>query len=136
MNETNNTSIVQQAYAAFGRGDVPALLALLDENVDWHPVYGVGSQVVTGGRRRGRAAVGTFFEQLAQSYNFSVFEPREYVAQGDKVVALGRYAFQVLSTGRTAESDWSMVFTLRDGKVVKFVEHTDSAAIDRAWQAN
>jgi ketosteroid isomerase-like protein len=31
-------------------------------------------------------------------------------------------------------SDWVMVFTLRNGKVVSFQEFTDSAAIDRAYQ--
>src|SRR5256885_16262158 len=100
MNQTTNTSIVQQAYAAFGRGDIPALLGSLDEKVDWVPVYGAGGHVLTSGRRQGRAAVGTFFQQIAQSYKFSVFEPREFVEQGDKVVALGHYTATVNKTGR------------------------------------
>jgi len=133
MTPTNNTSIVQQAYAAFGRGDVPALLALLDENVDWQPVYGAGPHVVTGARRRGRAEVGTFFQQVGQSLKFSLFEPREFVEQGDKVVALGHYTGTVNPTGRALDADWVMVFTLRNGRIVKFVEFSDSAAVDRAW---
>ena len=30
-----NTKVVQQAYDAFGRGDIPGLLALLDDSVEW-----------------------------------------------------------------------------------------------------
>ena len=45
MSAPTNTQIVQQAYAAFGRGDIPALLSLLAEDVDWHPVYGAGPNV-------------------------------------------------------------------------------------------
>lgn len=133
MNPTTNTSIVQQAYAAFGRGDIPALLGFLDEKVDWQPVYGAGRHVTTGGRRRGRAEVGKFFEQVAQSYQFSVFEPREFIAQGDKVAVLGHYTATVNGTGGKVDSDWVMVFTFQDSRITKFVEFSDSASIDRAW---
>ena len=62
------------------------------------------------------------------------FEPKEFVAQGDKVVALGHYAWHVRSTGREWESDFAHVFTVEDGKVRRFQEYTDSAALAEAFR--
>ena len=92
MNQPAPTAVVQQAYAAFGRGDLPALLTLMDEQVAWHPIVGAGPEVPTAGLRHGRAAVEQFFITLGQHLNFTVFQSKEFVAQGDKVVALGHYA--------------------------------------------
>ena len=133
MNAEQNTAVVKQAYAAFERGDIPQLLALVDENVDWQPVIGAGPEVPTSGRRRGRAEVGRFFDTVGKSLSFSVFSPREFVAQGDKVVALGHYTAKAIPTGGTIDSDWVMTFTLNNGKIVKFSEFTDSAQINRAF---
>jgi ketosteroid isomerase-like protein len=66
---------------------------------------------------------------------FSSFEPREYVAQGDRVIALGSYRANVKSTGRFYECDWAMAFTLQDGKISQFQEFTDTAAIAAALPA-
>jgi ketosteroid isomerase-like protein len=85
------------------------------------------------GERKGKAAVAEFFRQVAESEDFEQFEPREFVAQGDKVVALGHYRAVVKATGRTFGSDFVMVFTLRDGKIAAFQEFTDSAGINAAF---
>jgi ketosteroid isomerase-like protein len=130
----DNTRIVQDAYAAFARGDVQTLLGYFDDNIVWKPVTGAGAHVPTAGERRGKAAVGEFFKTVSETVNFERFEPREFVAEKDKVVALGYYTAKA-PTGRRFESDFVMVFTLRDGKVVQFQEFSDSAAINAAYDA-
>jgi len=132
MQETQNTKVVQDAYAAFGRGDIPGVIANLADDVVWNGVYGAGPHVPTSGERRGKAAVSEFFGQVAANVNFLKFEPREFVATGDKVVALGHYT-ATTPTNRTFDSDFAMVFTLRDGKVTHFQEFADSAAINAAY---
>ena len=97
-------------------------------------VTGAGPHVPTAGERRGRKSVGEFFRIVGESVDFSRFEPREFVAQGDKVVALGHYAAKTPS-GRGFESDFVMVFTVRNGKIVQFQEFSDSAAINAAYDA-
>jgi ketosteroid isomerase-like protein len=54
-----NIGIVQNGYAAFGRGDIPGLLSLLDDNVEWKTPG--AADLPTAGTRRGRAEVGDFF---------------------------------------------------------------------------
>jgi ketosteroid isomerase-like protein len=77
--------------------------------------------------------VAEFFQQVAASEEFQQFEPREFVAQGEKVVAIGHYRAITKPTGKSFESDFAMVFTMRDGKVAKFQEFTDSAGINAAF---
>jgi uncharacterized protein len=69
---------------------------------------------------------------VAQHVKFSAFDPKEFVASGDKVVALGHYT-ATTPTGGSFDSDFAMVFTLRNGKVVRFQEFSDSAAINAAY---
>ena len=132
MAEAENTKVVQEAYAAFGRGDVQTILDRLDDHVVWTAVYGSGPQVPYSGERRGKAVIGEFFKQVAESVTFSRFEPQDFIASGDKVVTLGHYT-GTTSIGKSFDLDWAMVFTLRNGKIARFQEFTDVAAINAAY---
>ena len=70
---------------------------------------------------------------MAETEDFEQFEPREFVAQGDTVVAIGHYRAVTKATGKRFDSDFAMVFTLRNGKVASFREFTDSAGINAAF---
>ena len=133
MSEAQNTKVVQDAYAAFGRGDIPALLGFMTDDIHWRPVIGTAGHVPFSGERKGKAGVAEFFKQVSDAEDFQQFEPREFVAQGDKVVALGHYRAVTKATGKTFESDFAMVFTLRGGKVATFQEFTDSAGVNAAF---
>jgi ketosteroid isomerase-like protein len=133
MSEAQNTKVVQDAYAAFGRGDIPALLALMADEIHWQPVIGTAAHVPFSGQRTGKAGVAEFFKQVAESEDFQRFEPREFVAQGDKVVAIGYYCATAKTTGKRFESAFAMVFTVRDRKIAAFREFTDSAAVNAAF---
>src|SRR4051812_20219065 len=129
MRETENTKLVQEMYAAFGRGDVQGVLDRLDGGVVWTGVKGASAAVPMAGERRGTAAVAEFFAALGRSLTFTTFEPRAFVAQGDTVVALGYYDGTTFNGHRFA-SDWAMVFTIVNGKVTGFQEYTDVSALN------
>jgi uncharacterized protein len=78
------------------------------------------------GTRRGIAGVRDFFAAVSDGLDVLEFEPHEYIAQGDKVVALGRYSWRVKATGREFSSDFAHVCTVR------FHEYMDTAAEVRA----
>jgi ketosteroid isomerase-like protein len=132
MQEEQNTKLVQDAYAAFGRNDIPTILSYLADDIVWVGVYGAASHVPTSGERRGKAAVDEFFKQVAEHVKFDQFEPREFLATGDKVVVLGHYA-ATTPVKKSFKSDFAMVFTLRNGKVIRFQEFCDSAAVNDAY---
>lgn len=122
-----NIGLVQSGYAAFGRGDIPAFLTLLDASVEWKTPG--PSDLPTAGTRRGPAQVGEFFGTLAGIMDFEQFEPQTFIADGDKVVVVGREKFKVKATGKTISGDWCHVFTVRNGKIVAFHEFLDTAAL-------
>ena|SRR2546428_13733723 len=132
MSEQENTAIAQQAYNNFKTGDIQALLSLMSDNITWElPEI---EDVPIAGRRSGRDAVGEFFAMVARDQDVIEFEPREFVAQGDKVVVLGNYRWQVKDTNREFATDFVHIFTVRDGKIVAFREHFDTAVVAAAYQ--
>ncbi len=135
MSEAQNTQAVKDAYAAFGRGDINAILAMADDDIEWEGVKGAEGVAPHAGLRRGKAAVGEFFQLVGSTLDFHAFEPKEFIAQGDTVVAIGAYKATVKATKKQTASDWTMVFNFRNGKIVRFREFTDSASIVRAYGA-
>ncbi len=89
---------VQQIYEAFGRGDVPVILAKLAQDVDWE--YGGGSTDVPWLQpRRGREHVAGFFEALA-GLDFHSFSPRAFFESDATVVVFVDLDATVRATGR------------------------------------
>lgn len=131
MNESANIATVQRLYADFGRGDILALLAALDPEVDW--INAGPSIIAYAGTRHGLAQVREFFATLAASIEVRTFEPREFIAQGDRVVALGRWTGQVKATGREYASDWAMTWTVVNARVTAFQSYEDTTAIAAAF---
>ena len=127
-----NVALVKQGYAAFQRGDIPAVLALLADDVEF--VLHYPENPTLGGWYRGRAAVAQFFQRLGKEMEFTLFSPDEFIASGDRVVVLGRQAGRARSTGRHGELQWVHVYTVRDGKVSRFDEFLDSHTLAQLWE--
>jgi steroid delta-isomerase-like uncharacterized protein len=127
-----NIATIQNLYAAFGRGDIATLIAGLTPDVDWQTV-GRQKDFPTFGPRKGAAQVREFFQLVAENEDFSDFTPREFYAADDKVFVLGSYHLKVKKTGASIASEWVHVFTLKDGKVTRFREHTDTAQFAEAF---
>lgn len=132
MSIETNTQIIQSCYEKFSKGDIPGILEVLDENILW------SSPVVENaphtGERTGRKSINEFFELLSKDEDITRFEPLVYIAQDDRVCVRGEFAATVNATGRSYESEWVHIFTLRDGKVVNFFELFDTAAATKAYQ--
>src|ERR1043166_4738334 len=132
MSEQETIAIAQRGYNNFKTGNIGALLDQLSADITWQLPEIKG--VPLAGRRTGRDGVADFFATVARDQEVLEFEPREFVAQGDKVVSLGHYKWRVKETGREFASDFVHVFTLRNGKIVGFREHFDTAVVAAAYQ--
>lgn len=120
------TSIVQQAYEAFGRGDVPAILELVADEVDWEFVGSPG--LPFAGRRRNRQDVAKFFSDVQRADDIHSFEPREFIEAGEHVTVLGWESTTARETEKKFESEWVHVFTLKNGKVSRWRGFYNTAA--------
>lgn len=132
MNPQDNVKIAQQAYANFKAGNIPSLLNLVDDSVEW--ILPEVAGVAISGTREGREEVADFFRTLGETQEVISFEPRQFIAQNDLVVALGSYSFRVRATRQQFESDWAHVFTIQNGRITRFQEFADTAAVAVAYR--
>ena len=133
MSEDGNVKVVQTLFEAFGRGDIPALLSSLSDDVSWQ-IFGTASGVPYYGEHKGQAGVTDFFGKLGGNVEFERFEPREFLSvEGERVLVLGGERGRVKPTGRSFDQEWAMVFTLKGGKVTSFRCYEDTEAVAVAF---
>lgn len=131
MSEQENKQVVQAILESFGRGDMAGLLSNVAEDVVWSAPG--SSSVPHHGERRGHEGVKDFFQKLGSNVTFESFEPGAFIAEGDKVVVLGRERGRVNATGKTFDNDWALVFTILDGKVTNFFLYENTSALAEAF---
>ena len=131
MSIEKNIQTVKDFFAALGRGDREALLALVAEDIEW---IIPGEDWPLAGTHRGRAGVAAAFQKASEEVPFSYPEPPEYVAQGDRVLVVGVATGKIKATNRTFKDDWVFAITVRDGKLTKIQEYIDTQALARASQ--
>jgi len=126
-----NPELVRNLYDALARGDVPTVLAGLDPGVEWTEAEGIPYRGTYIGPE---AVLNGVFARLATEWDGFQVTPREHIDGGDQVVTLGRYAGAYKATGKAFEADFAHVWTLRDGKVIRFRQYVDSALVQDAIQ--
>lgn len=118
----SNVDLVSELYAAFGRGDVPALLTMLDEQIEWH----APPNLPHGGDFRGREAVGGFFQGIGEHWESLEVDVEALVASGDRVVALASARGRLRASGEEAAYSAAHAWTIVDGMPVRFNEYVNA----------
>jgi ketosteroid isomerase-like protein len=118
--------ITKQAYEAFGRRDIPALLELVADEVDWKMIG--PANWPHAGLRRNPPEVAAFFADLSRFEDITLFEPREFIEAGDNVTVLGYLESSVRDTKQKYHSDWVHVSTVRKGKITRWRGFANTAA--------
>lgn len=123
-----NGEIIQRLYDDFAIGNVPGVLGAFDENISWTEAEGF----MYGGTYAGPNGVleNVFMKIATEWEGFTVVE-ESIVDGGDMVVALGKYSGKFLKTGRSVTVPFAHAWTLSGGKIVKFVQYTDTLVIAR-----
>ena len=119
-----NVETLRKGYDSFNRGDVTAVLELLDEHVDWHEPDWVIAPV--GGVKHGREQVAReIFQTAAENWDGFVIEPREIHSAGDTVIAEGAFKAQPKGGGTWITVPFAHVWKIRDGRAVSVHAYTD-----------
>jgi hypothetical protein len=132
MSTEKNVQTVQTFFAAIGRGDREGLLALVAEDVEW---IIPGEDWPLAGTRHGHAGLADLLETASKTLETST-EPREYIAQGDRVLVVGFAKGKVKTTNRTFEDHFVFAITVRDGRLASIREYIDTQALARASQTD
>jgi len=132
-NPEENVQVVKQFYAALGKGNIPGVLDLLAEDVEWempHP----REIVPFGGIWRGREEVGKFFAVTHEYTEFKKVELREYIAQNNKVVVLGYTKVLVRANQREYDNELVAIWTVENGKIKQMRDFMDTVPAVSAFR--
>src|SRR5476649_2665189 len=128
MSIEKNAQVVKDFFAAMGRGDKQALLALSAEDIEW---IIPGKDWPLAGTHRGHAGLTALLQKASETVETST-EPSEYVAQGDRVLVVGVAKGKIKATNKSFKDDWIFAITVRNGKVANIREYIDTQALARA----
>lgn len=126
---TQPVDTIKNLYAAFAQGDVPAVLSAMAPNISWTEAEGFPY----GGTCIGPDAIlQNVFMKLGTEWDNYRADSHELVGSGDTVIALGEYSGTYKATGKSFKAPFVHVWRLAGGKIVSFIQHTDTAVVQRA----
>ena len=129
MAEINdNTLVLDQFYGAFNSGDVETAFSFLSPNVKWIS-YGPADRIPFAGTFHGHSGVREFFKIVEETIELIEMTPEKFVAAKDEVFGVGTEHSRSLATGDDYRVRWSHIYQLENGKITRFEEFLDSAAV-------
>ncbi len=97
-----------------GSGDKQALLALVAEDLEW---IIPGEDWPLAGTHRGHAGLAATLRKASEEVEMTYPKPPEFVAQGDRVLAIGVAVGKIKATDKPFEDHWVFDIILQNGKL-------------------
>ena len=129
----DNIRMVQQVYAAFSEGDIEEVLRRLCSDVVWSEPENPFNPAA--GSYRGHAGFLEWIRIGRESEEIQALEPTRFLVDQDGVAVVGHMRCRAKTTGRTYESDFVHLVTLRNGKISAFQEFFDTHAAGEAFRS-
>jgi uncharacterized protein len=129
MSTTDATrAVVEEFFRRMGAREPEQIAALFADPVDW---FIPGNEAVAPwvGRRRTRAKVAEFYRMLFAAVTPLTVELQHLLIDGEVAIATGEFSSRMNATGRVLESLFSIDFTVRDGRIVRYRLMEDSHAV-------
>ena len=124
-----NVEIVQSFYRAWACGELPGPIELMDPEIE----YANPPEAVEPGTRRGLTAFGKAVEKTLEGWETWQMEPNQFTAVGDQVAVVLTYRARGRGSGVEVEGRESALWTLRDGKVLRYAWfHQPEQALEAA----
>jgi ketosteroid isomerase-like protein len=125
----SNVDLVRRSYEAFARDDLDAVTADMADDIEWHQAQGLPHGGLYTSLEEVRRHV---FDPLDDEW-WDEFDaaPEEFVDAGEEVVVIGRYTGRAKGTGRRLDVPFVHLWTVRNGKAVRFRQFLDTAG----WNA-
>ncbi len=120
-----NLQVIRDLYDSFGRGDVPAVLGQMHEAIEWREAENymyadrnpyVGPQAILEG----------VFMRIGSDWDAFTVTPEEWMDAGHHIVVLGTYTAKHKGTGKEVNAQFAHVWGVRNGRVVRFQQYTDT----------
>jgi len=123
----SGVELIAGMYEAFGRGDVPAVVGSMDPGIQWHEAEGNPYRPSGEPWIGPDAIVNNLFAKLAEEWDGFTVHPGTFHDAGDVVTVEARYTGTYKATGKPLDAQVCHVWTIRDGKAMKFQQYVDTA---------
>ena len=129
MPESRNVEIVKNLYAAFGGGDIPAVIAAMDPAIEWRQAEG-NPYEPSGKAWIGPDAIAEkLFKRIGAEWDYFRVIPRTFHDAGAVVVVEIRYEGKYTSTAKTLDAQACHIITVLDGRITAFQQYVDTAQV-------
>ncbi len=113
-----------------GRGDVPALLATLHDELEWteaerFPYY-------SGTWRSPNDVLEKLLVPVSRDWDGFAAKPTDFIVEGERVVSLGAYSGTFKKTGKSMIAPFAHVWTVRGDRIARFVMYVDTQKVREA----
>jgi ketosteroid isomerase-like protein len=131
----DNVDVIRKAFDAFNRGDIPAVVGVLHQEVDWHNPDAPYPPPAGGGTQRGPDnVVAAIFGPVPETWDGFQAVGERFLDAGDHVVVTGRFIGRARAGGGPLDAPFALVFEMRAGKVTRVDQYTDTLLVARALE--
>ncbi len=124
----SSADIVRDLYKAFAAKDIETIRSIFDPDIEWIQLPGF-----PGGHHRGADAVlANAFTRLRTEWTDWRAVVHEWIDAGSSVVAIGVYTATNNATGKPMEAAFAHVYDLKDGRIIRMRQYTDTLMVERA----
>ena len=130
----SNLQIVKDMYGSFAIGDVPAVVADMDPNIEWNESenfpYADGNPYIGPD-----AVVKGVFSRLGSEWDYwKLTDQVYYESQNGEILVTGRYSARHKKNDKEINAQFVHIFWIENGKVVKFQKYADTYQVNAAMQ--
>ena len=128
--EDSNVTVLKEAYHQWHDtkgGSVDHWLTLMTDDVKFRSLAEGTKPMEFTLTSSCKSDVQRYFAGLTEDWQMNYYRMDEYIAQGDRVAALGSCSFKHKKTGKILETPKADFHKFRDGKICEFFELYDTA---------
>jgi uncharacterized protein len=134
VSSPGNVAVVDGLYKSFAKGDISNALATMDPNIIWNEAEGfpyadrnpyIGPQAVLEG----------VFARIGEEWEYwNLTDIKMHEMSNNQVLSTLRYKAKYKKNGEEIDAHVAHWFTLKDGKIIRFQQFTDTGQVIRAMK--
>jgi ketosteroid isomerase-like protein len=125
----SNVQLAKNIYAAFGRGDIPTVLAAFHPEIEWRQAEGNPYQPTGGAWVGPQAVLEKLFMRLGAEWEGFTVTVHALHDAGEHVVMEGRYTGAYKPSNRSVDAQVCHVLRFREGKLLSFQQYVDTGQL-------
>lgn len=125
----SNVQFAKNIYSAFGRGDIAAVLAMYDPEVQWRAAEGHPYQLDGAPWIGSQEILEKIFMRIGSEWEGFTVTVRTLHDAGEYVVMEGRYTGTYKPSNQSIDAQVCHVLRFRDGKLLSFQQYVDTAQL-------